>query len=174
VRQEELLAIGKVLKPWGLKGEVKVETYAESAETYRRASELFVLQRDQPVGLVLEGVRQQPKALVCKFKGLGKIEEVQPLVGATLYLRKADLPALGEGEYYWHQLIGMEVWTDGGRQVGTLSGILSTGGHDLYAVRQGEREWLIPALREVIREVDVAANRMVIHPMEGLLDEDDA
>jgi 16S rRNA processing protein RimM len=172
VHREELLAIGKVLKPWGLKGEVKVLSYAESADTYRRTSELIVLRQDRPLGLVLEGVREQARALLCKFKGRERIEDVESLVGTTLYLRKSELPALEQGEYYWHQLIGMEVWTDTGRHVGTLSGILTTGSNDLYAVRSGEREWLIPALREVIREVDVPANRMVIRPLEGLLDEE--
>jgi 16S rRNA processing protein RimM len=108
-----------------------------------------------------------------KFKGRDRVEDVEELIGCTLYIDKRDLPQLDEGEYYWHELIGMEVRTDTGKPLGTLEKILDTGSNDVYVVRKGEQEVLIPAIREVIREVDVAGSRMVIHPIEGLLDEHD-
>ncbi len=167
------IAIGKVLKPWGLKGTVKIQSYAESPESFLRISEVHADGKDGLIVLCLESVRKHKKAVLLKFKGRDRVEDVQGLVGNTLYVDKRDLPSLEEGEYYWYQLIGMEVWTDAGKPVGRLEQILDTGNHDVYVVRQGERETLIPAVREVIQKVDVAGRRMTIRAIEGLLSEND-
>ena len=174
ISPETHLAIGKVLKPWGLKGDVRVYSYAESVESFRRISELRVRGEDGTTVLSIEEAKKHKKGVVLlKFKGRDRIEDVEDLAGLTLYMDKKELPRLEEGEYYWHELIGMEVRTDSGRPVGTLEKILEAGNHDVYVVRQGERETLVPAIRDVIRKVDVPARRMVIHAVEGLLNEDD-
>ena len=167
------IAIGKVLKPWGLKGTVKIQSYAESPESFLQISEVHVDGKDGAIVLCLEGVRKHKKAVFLKFKGRDRVEDVEGLVGSTLYVEKKDLPTLEEDEYYWYQLIGMEVWTDEGKPVGKLEEILDTGNHDVYVVRQGEREKLIPAVRDVILKVDVAGRRMTIHAIEGLSGEND-
>ena len=173
IRPQTHLAIGKILKPWGLKGAVKLYSYAESPESFLRISELYVESEDGQVVLSVEDAKQHKKAVLVKFKGRDRIEDVEGLVGLTLYVDKEELPPLEEGEYYWYQLIGMEVSTDTGKSIGTLEKILDTGSHDVYVVRKGERETLIPAVRDVIQEVDVAGKRMIIHAIEGLLNEDD-
>jgi 16S rRNA processing protein RimM len=173
ILEQTHLAIGKILKPWGLKGAVKIYSYAESPESFSRISEVCVQGRDGPIVLSLEEVKRHKKALLLKFKGRDRIEDVEELVGRTLYIDKKELPQLEEGEYYWHELVGMEVWTDAGKPLGTLEKILDTGSHDVYVVRKGDQETLIPAIRDVIQKVDVAGKRMVIHPIEGLLNEHD-
>ena len=173
ISPEKYLAIGKVLKPWGLKGAVRVYSYAESIESFHRISELLVQGKDGTTVLSLEEAKKHKKGVLLKFKGRDRIEDVEDLAGLTLYMDKKELPGLEGDEYYWHELIGMEVRTDSGKPVGTLEKILETGNHDVYVVKQGERETLIPAIRDVIRKVDVPARRMVIHAVEGLLNEDD-
>ena len=88
-------------------------------------------------------------------------------------MSKKELEPLREGEYYWFQLIGMDVHTDRGQYLGTLENVFNTGSNDIYVVQREEREWLIPALKEIIREVDIDKKQMIICPMEGLLDEND-
>jgi 16S rRNA processing protein RimM len=173
IRPETHLAIGKVVKPWGLKGVVRAYSYAESLETFLRISELHVQGKDGPTALLLEEAKQHKKGVLLKFEGRDRIEDVEDLVGLTLYMDKKELPRLEEDEYYWHDLIGMEVLTDSGRLVGTLEKVMETGSHDVYVVMKGEREVLVPAIRDVVREVDVPGKRMIIHAVEGLLNEDD-
>ena len=173
IRPQTRLAIGKVLKPWGLKGAVKLYSYAESPESFLRISEFTVEGEHGEVVLSIEDARQHKKAVLVKFKGRDRIEDVEELIGLTLYVDKEELPPLEEGEYYWYQLIGMEVCTDTGKPVGTLEKILDTGSHDVYVVRKGEHETLIPAVRDVIQKVDVAGKRMIIQAVEGLLNEDE-
>lgn len=173
IRPQTHLAIGKVLKPWGLAGTVKVHSYAESPESFLRVSALHVRGEEGPILLSLEGAKKHKNLVLLKFKGRNRIEDVEDLVGRTLYVDKGDLPLLEEGEYYWFELIGMEVRTDMGKSVGTLERIMDTGSHDVYVVRQGERETLIPAVLDVIRKVDTVERQMIIHAVEGLLNDDD-
>ena len=123
--------------------------------------------------MTLETVKKHKQFVLLKFKGRNRIEAVEDLISAALYMRKEELEPLQEGEHYWYQLIGMEVRTDRGQYLGTLEKIFNAGSNDVYVVQQGKREWLIPALRDVIREVDIDKKQMIICPMEGLLDEND-
>jgi 16S rRNA processing protein RimM len=173
IRPETHLAIGKVLKPWGLAGTVKIYSYAESVESFLRLSALYVRGEEGTLLLSLEHAKAHKKAVLLKFKGRDCIEDVEELAGRTLYIDKEDLPPLEEGEYYWFELIGMEVRTDTGKLVGTLERIMNTGSHDVYVVRQGEQETLVPAVPDVIQEVDTAARKVIIQAVKGLLTEDE-
>jgi len=168
-----LLVIGRILKTKGLRGKVKVLSYAESPEIYRRVREFHVQAGNDYQSLSVEEVEDRRDAVILKFKGRDRIEEAQELIGADLYVDKKDLPAPAEDEYYWHELIGLEVTTQGGTHLGTIDGIFSTGSNDVYVVREGKREILIPALRDVILKVDIPGHQMIIHPVEGLLDPHD-
>ncbi len=170
---EDLLEIGKILKPWGLKGCVKVFSYAESPETFRRLSAIYIQTGKGPKALAVDSIREHKNCVVLKFKGRNSVEEVQDLITATLFMHKKDLSPLEEGEHYWHDLIGMAVVTDSGRHLGVLQHIFNAGSSDVYVVKEGEREYLIPAIRDVIIQVDVPGKRMIIHPIQGLLKQDD-
>ncbi len=166
---EKYLAIGKILKPWGIKGKVKIFSYAESPETFQGLSELYLQGTQGAVTLELETATAHKKGVLLKFKGRDSIKEAEELTGLTLYMDKKDLCPTEEGEYFWFQLIGMTVKTDEGKLLGTIKHIMNTGSNDVYVVQQGGRELLIPAIREVIQEVDVDQKTMIISPMEGLL-----
>ncbi|MEW6440308.1 MAG: ribosome maturation factor RimM [bacterium] len=170
-----LLIIGKVLKTKGIRGQVKVLSYAASPDTMRRGGTLYVASGSGYRGLTVEQaeVLRQGSVLVLKFRECNRTEEAQGLVGAFLHVAKRDLPAAAEDEYYWHELIGLEVVTESGRSLGSIRGIFQTGSNDVYVIREGEREILIPGLREVVRRVDLTGRRMIIHPLEGLLDPHD-
>lgn len=166
------ILIGKVLKPKGVRGSVKVLSYAESPETFERVRVVYVRSGGawQPLATerVEKGAPGRTQTVVLAFRGRHRIEEIQDLVGAELYVDKADLPPLEEGEYYWHDLIGMRVRTQQGEDLGRISAIFNTGSNDVYVVRKGGREILLPALRDVIRKVDVSGRRMIVCLLEEL------
>ncbi len=171
-RGDRKILIGKVLKPKGVRGSVKVLSYAESPETFERVRILFVRSEGawQPLETerVEKGAPGRRQTVVLAFRGRQRIEQIRDLVGADLYLDRADLPPLEEGEYYWHDLIGMRVRTEQGEDLGRIRGIFNTGANDVYVVRKGGREILLPALRDVIREVDVQGRRMTVRLLEEL------
>jgi len=92
------------------------------------------------------------------------------MTGSELCLKPSQLPVPEEGEFYWRDLIGLAVFTDQGVELGTLVDIFETGSNDIYVVRGSTKEYLIPAIADVIADVDIPGKKMIITPLDGLLD----
>jgi len=119
----------------------------------------------------IQEAKVHKKFISARLKGCEEIADAEKLIGASVLVKRGNLPPLEEGEYYWFEIIGMDVVTDDGRLLGRVETILPTGSNDVYLVQGSGREWLIPAIEEVIVRVDRDKGQMVIHPMEGLLEE---
>lgn len=115
-------------------------------------------------------VRPHKKFIVALLEGIRTRAEAEQLRGKSVLVDPVELPSLDTDEYYWHEILGMRVVTEDGGKVGTITEILPTGSNDVYVVHEGERETLIPALKEVIISIDKKARTMVIRL---LLEEDD-
>lgn len=119
-------------------------------------------------------LREQGRSSVVRFEGVADRAAAQGLRNARLFIPADRLPPLAQGEYYGYQILGCEVVTEEGRVLGTVARIFAAGGSDVYEVRSGAgrdaREILIPATDEVIRSVDIAARRIVVRPLEGMLE----
>ncbi len=114
--------------------------------------------------------RPHKKFILALLEGVRTRAEAEQLRGKMVLVDPADLPPLDADEYYWQDILGMRVVTEDGGNVGTITEIFPTGSNDVYVVREGEREVLIPAIKEVVVSIDTKARQMVIRP---LLDEDD-
>ena len=95
-------------------------------------------------------------------------DAAEALVGSRLWVDKTTLPDLDDGIYYWFELIGLSVYTTQGRYLGLLESILQTGSNDVYVIRDGEKEVLLPALASVVQAVDIHQRRMEVILPEGL------
>ncbi len=116
-------------------------------------------------------VRIQGKHLVIEFEEITDMDAAREVVGYELLLPEDRLPAAREGEYYHYQLLGLSVKTLQGRVVGAVKGIIETPANDVYVLEHEGREILIPAVEDVILEVDIGGGVMIIDPPEGLLDD---
>jgi len=167
----ELIPIGKVLGPHGIKGQLRIIPY--SGDSASITSLRTVLLR-APGGAYdsYELVRavEHKKQVLVTLKGFDNINQVLSLVGREVFIRRDQFPRLPEGEYYWCDLIGLVVQTEGGETLGELVDIFETGSNDVYVVMAGVRELLIPATEEVVLKVDLDAGRMIVRPPDGLLD----
>jgi 16S rRNA processing protein RimM len=94
----------------------------------------------------------------------------EALVGARVLVAATALPPLGENEFYYHEVEGLQVVTTDGRVLGEVVETFSTGANDVWVVRDGAREYLIPVIADVVRAIDRSGRRIVISPMRGLLD----
>ena len=119
----------------------------------------------------VEGAKAHKKALVLKLEGIDSIDAAEGVVDSELMVRRSSLAALGEGEYYWFQLIGLKVQDEKGRSYGFIREIIETGSNDVYVARQGDEEFLIPATEQVVRKIDLEERVMVIEPLPGLFDD---
>ena len=161
------VAVGRINSPWGLKGHVKVtpltsnpERLAVDAELLIRGRRCRVLEHVEPYGYP-----------ILRFEGYPDRTAAESLRGEVIEIDEADLAALPPGEYYVDDLVGMDVVSVDGAPLGRLVEVLTTGANDVYVVRrEGARDALIPAIHDVIRDVDVSAKRMTIDPLPGLLD----
>ncbi|MEK6692895.1 MAG: ribosome maturation factor RimM [Nitrospirota bacterium] len=168
---DDLITIGRIIKVLGLKGEVKVLSLTHNPERFRKLLSVFIV---SPQGKGSErrirGVRSWQGRVILSFEGISTSGEASGLLNHLIKIPEKDLDPLPDGEYYIFQLIGFTVYTDEGEDIGTLTDVLSTGSNDVYVVKKGEKEYLIPAIKDVIKEIDMKGRRMVIHPMKGLLD----
>ncbi len=165
------ITIGKILGPVGLRGEVKVFALTDFPNRFDRLTEVIVETRDgQHQAIRIGRVRYGPRYVYATFSGLTSIEKVDFLRGAFIQIPEEDRLPLPEGSYYQSELIGLDVYLEDGSSIGTLEEIYETGSNDIYAVRSGKHEVLIPALRKFVTSVDLEQKRMVITPVKGLID----
>ncbi len=167
---EDWVAVGRLGKTFGLRGEIVVHRLTESDEPFRPGQELVLASGRERRTVRVAGCRELSTKLVVSFTGLADIAEVQPWVGSTVLVRVRELPILEEGSYYHFQLIGLEVFAADGRPLGKLVEILETAGNDVFVVRDGRREVLVPAIRDAIASIDLAARRVVLKDLKGLIE----
>lgn len=166
-----MIGLGRVSGAHGLRGAIKVQATAEAATTdpadFAALGELVI---GDTAYRVLKAERHKSQVLLY-LAGISSRNQAEALVGQEVQGERRRLPKLPLGEYYWFELLGLPVIdvADGGL-LGYLKKIISTPAHDVYVVRQGEREILLPAVEEVIVEIDLKEGVLKVSPPEGLLE----
>ena len=166
------LIIGQVIRPHGLRGELKVSVLTDDPGRFGLLHRVFVGREDEePETWSVESYRMDKGAVLLKLGGCSDRTTAETLRGLLVQIpREAALP-LEEGEYYEHQILDLEVWTAGGEHLGRVSQIIVTGANDVYVVQSSDprrKETLIPAIKDVVLEVDLEAGRLVVALPEGL------
>ena len=156
------MAVGQVAAPWGVRGDVKVLPLTDFPERFQRAAALWVRGRRHEV----RRSRWSRGLVYLRLVGIDSRDSAEELRDALLEVPESDLTPLPEGQYYRFQVIGLEVRTPEGRSLGRVVEIIATGSNDVYVVRGGPRELLIPAIEDVVLEVDVQGGRLVVEPPE--------
>lgn len=161
------MRLGTVVGAHGIRGTLKVGTLEPQPEVFEAVGEVMIGPHRHRVLKAREGRR----AVLLDVEGIRTREEAEALRGQEVTAEAARFPPLPPGEYYHFQLLGLTVeLAETGEVLGELTDILVTPAHDVYVVRQGSREILLPALEEVVLEVDPAGGRMKVKPPPGLLD----
>lgn len=168
---DELVTVGKIIGTHGIKGLLKVFSYSGNIQSLQSAKSVFLKEKSGTISEhTIKSVAAHAGGFILGLDGFADINEVLPMNGSELCLKLSQLPPPGEDEYYWRDLIGLSVFTDQGVKLGTLADIFETGSSDIYVVRGGIKEYLIPAIADVISVVDVPGKKMIITPLDGLLD----
>jgi 16S rRNA processing protein RimM len=165
------LGLGRVARAHGIRGALLIRADAAAATT---DPEVFIALEEVEIGgrlyRVLEAGRQKGQVLL-RLAGVQTRNQAEELVGLEVRGEGSRFPALPPGEYYWFQLLGLPVLhAVDGSELGQLAEILPTPGHDVYVVRRGERELLLPAVEEVINEINLEEGWMKVTPPPGLLE----
>jgi len=159
------LAIGRLGKPHGLDGGVIFYILSDFPERIKKGRQVFIGEDHYPA--TIESIKDHPRGYIIQFKELTTVEQIEIFKSSFVFVNAAELPPLPKGEYYHHQLIGLDVFYTNGIRVGILSDILSTGANDVYViVDENKKEILYPALLNLIEKIDIESKLMVVKPME--------
>lgn len=176
-KEEDLFRVGCVATTHGVRGEVKVYPTTEDPQRFKKYKEVLLV---DPVGhrkqdsmhlrcMHIESVKFFKQMVIIKFRECASMEEAERLRGAELYVPREKAVPLQKNEYYISDLIGMQVESEEGVQIGVLDDVLQTGANDVYVVKQADgKEILLPAIKECIKFVDVEARHMTVYLMPGL------
>ena len=156
------VAVGWIAAPWGVRGDLKVQPLTDFPERFQRGAALWVRGRR----IEVQRSRWSRGFVYLSLSGIDSRNAAEELRGALLEVRERDLTPLPEGQYYRFQVIGLEVRTPEGRSLGRVADILSTASNDVYVVRGGPQELLIPAIEDVVKEVNLEGGRLVVEPPE--------
>ena len=167
---DKLLVLGKVIRPHGLEGLLRVWSYARSEASFIDAEEIYLRPDSGKLhGYRVISVRSHKNILLINLEGLDSIDQAEEFRGAEV-LAEYDAITREEGEYFWDELIGLRVFSDTGDYLGAISRIIPAGSNEIYVVGSGEKEIFVPATYEVVQEIDLEKGKMTISAMEGLLD----
>ncbi|HYA29058.1 MAG TPA: ribosome maturation factor RimM [Acidobacteriota bacterium] len=162
--------LGEIVATHGLDGWLKFNPFNPNSETLTPGLEVCLEQSGSRSSSQIESIKPHKKQVLIKLRDVDHIDVAQPYVGSTLLVDETALGILKNGQYYQYQVIGFAVIDLHGASVGTVTAIMSTPGGELYVVGGRDKEYLIPAVREIIERVDFDERKIVINPPDGLLD----
>lgn len=161
--------VGKVRRPHGVHGDVLVEVYIDSPEGLIPKNEIFLGKKH--LKLIIARRRRHNEGLLLGFEGINTPEQAGRYRNQILSLVASETPQLPKGRYYYHELIDLKVVDEFGNDIGTLTEILETGANNVYVVKNiSGREILIPAIHDVVLNVDLVSKIMIVRLLPGLAD----
>jgi len=173
VADARYLNVGKIVNTHGIRGEVRIWPQTDFPEVrFRQGSRLLLFMPGKADATPVEVVsaRPQKNMFLVKLKGIDSMTEAEKLKGGVLKVEDEDRVPLEEGEYYIRDIVGCTVVTEEGETLGVVTDVLSPGANDVWVVKRPKgKELLLPVIDEVVLDVDVAAKRIKVHLMEGLL-----
>lgn len=167
----ERVIIGTVVGIHGIKGEVRVLPWTDDPGRFSQLKVVVACYGGSERKMHVASARTHKNIVILSFKDINSANEAEKLRNWTIEIDKKDLLPLPEGRYYIFDLIGLRVRTLAGENLGVLTEVLQTGANDVYVVRSDDaREVLLPALKSVVKKVDIIQGEMLVDPLPGLLD----
>lgn len=167
--EDKYIAIGKITGVHGLHGNLKVHSWSDSPDIWENDSPILIRSADGvEKSYTIDSARPYKKGVLMKLEEVADINAAERLIGSELLVLRKELPELDDDEYYWFEIIGMEVYTTDSEYLGRIDSIFPTGSNDVYVVKKKGMETLVPALESVIISVDPDKNIMTVDLPEGL------
>ena len=167
-----LILIGEIVRTQGIKGKLKARIFADLDICETLKGVYLGKENETATFHKIASAQIHKGTVLIALEGVGTMSAAEELIGSRIFANKDELEKLPEGEYYWFQVIGLSVFADNGEYLGKVEEIFQTGSNDVYVVREGQKEYLIPAIEDVVKEIDIPGGKIVISPMKGLLGEE--
>ena len=163
--QNEYIVIGEVMGAHGQNGALRVRVLTEFPERFQCGAQFYI----EGHSYTITATQPSRETVILKLTGVDSLEVAGQLRGKHLEIPASARKTLPNGRYYHHDIIGLEVVTNTGQPLGWISEILSTGSNDIYVANNCGREILVPAVKDVVKEIDITRKRITIEIIEGLL-----
>ena len=165
----QYLELGQIVNVRGLKGEVKVNSFAENNSRFETLSEIFLKAKGNMQKYKIQKVSYSKNQVILKFEGIDTVEEAEKLRNSYILVDRNNLEELPKGVYYLADLIGLNVYTEENEYLGKVDDIFQTGSNDVYVVKNdlGQSK-LLPGIPEVIKEINLEASKIIVNLIKGL------
>lgn len=167
----DLLEVGKIVNTHGLRGEVKVVPWTDYSEVFEDIDFVYVKKKSEYERLDVKGIKYQKNNLIVRFSQITDINMAEKYKNQVIYAEREILGELPDGVYYIADLIGLDIVTEDGEKIGTVSDVFNTGSNDIYEVkREGKKNLLLPVIDDVVLNIDVEGGKITVRMMDGLED----
>ena len=165
------LEIGQIVNTFGIKGEVKVKPFTDDIKRFDKLKKINIEQKNSKKEYEIENIKYHKDMVILKLKGIDQIEQAELRRNSYLKIDRNEEEPLEENTYYIVDLLGLSVYTEEGILLGILDDIYNTGSNDIYVVKDSlGKQTLLPAIQDVIKEIDIENQKIIVHVMKGLLD----
>jgi 16S rRNA processing protein RimM len=164
------LEIGQIVNTFGIKGMVKVKPFTNNIKRFDDLKNVYIKNRKEKKEYQIEEVKYHKNMVLIKFKGIETPEDANLLRESYLLIDRSKEEPLEDGNYYIVDMIGIEVYSDKGELLGNLEDIFNTGSNDIYVVKDNQgKQILLPAISEVIKQIDIEKRKITVHLLPGLI-----
>lgn len=164
----EYLEIGKIIRPHGIRGEMVVDADTDLLASLSSGTEIYIGQARNK--RIIERIRPHRGRLLLRLMSTTSREQAETLRSQNLYIAAEQVEPLPDGQYYYWQILGLEVVEESGQRLGVVKNIIETGANDVYVVEGDDgSELLLPAIEDVIRLVDLDKEQIIVHLLPGLI-----
>ena len=161
------ISFGKVGRTHGLKGELKYFPNDPEEVDSLRGQIMRLKEKEVKV----QSIRGAKVPFIIKLEGVDDIDSAKLLTGTEVFAKREHLKPLPEGEYYRFEIEGLAVFDEEGQPYGVIEEIIPTGSNDIYVVRNGDQEWMLPMIDTVVKSIDLEQKKLIFHRIEGLIED---
>ena len=162
---QEKLEIGKIVNTFGIKGEVKVYPYTDDINQFKKIKKVYINNEEKEI----ESVKFHKNNVILKIKGIDNMTEAENLRNTVIEANRST-KKLPENTYCIADLINLDVYTDENNFLGKVKDIYNTGANDIYSIETPEgKEILLPAIKDVIKQIDIENKKIIVHILKGLI-----
>lgn len=167
---EQLMEIGQIVNTYGIKGFLKVVPYTDDIKRFEKLKSIYIQTKKSLETVIIEEVKYAKNLVLLKIKGIDNINDAEIYKNCYIKIDRSDAVELPEDSYFIVDLIGIKVYTDEGEALGDIIDVFPTGANDVYVVKNElGKQVLLPAIGDVIKNVDIKNKKMVVHLIEGLV-----
>lgn len=168
---EKYLEIGQIVNTFGIKGQVKIVPFTDDITRFDELKEIYVEKKNELKLFQIEQVNYKKNMVILKLKGIETVEEAEKLRNCYLKIDRKDAKKLPKDTYFIVDLLGLNIYTDEGKLLGKVDDIYNAGSSDIYVVKDElGKQILLPAIKDVLKEVDLENQKIIVHLIKGLVD----